>query len=303
MKHEPALDRTTRSERIQFHLSGPSVRLDPRIHAVRHDLADVSLAGILFAPHYAKAQAMVCAGDSAFVRGTNSGDAPAVTQLLHGETFHMLDVTGHWAWGFCDHDGYVGYVERTALALPGLAPDYQVSTIAAPVFAGPDIKTPVLRTLPRGSLLSGAAEGDFLAVPEGYVHVRHARPIDAKGDCIVTAAAAWIGQPYVWGGRGAGGIDCSGLVQMALATCGISAPRDSDQQREGVGSALPDDAALQRGDLIFFPGHVGIMTDGATLLHANAYHMAVVTEPLADVIARLAPAHEQPVLARRRIEA
>ena len=122
-------------------------------------------------------------------------------------------------------------------------------------------------------------------------------------DDWVAVALRYLGQPYVWGGRGHRGIDCSGLVQVALGQCGIATPRDTDLQREAIGAPLSGDTPLQRGDFVFFPGHVGIMTDGENLLHSNAHWMAVVVEPLADVIARLTESHAQPIIARRRIGA
>jgi cell wall-associated NlpC family hydrolase len=114
-------------------------------------------------------------------------------------------------------------------------------------------------------------------------------------------AESLIGMPYLWGGRGDGGVDCSGLVQIALAAKGIATPRDTDQQRTQIGHALPDEARLRRGDVIFFPGHVGLMVDEDRLVHANAHWMAVTIEPLAEVVARLAPHHDRPILARRRL--
>lgn len=289
------------SERIRFHLSGRSVKLDRRIHAVRDDLADVSLAGILFAPHYAKAKPMHCAVPGAFLRGRNAAGIPAVSQLLEGETFQMLDVTGPWAWGFCDHDGYVGYVERAALGTGPIAATHRIAAPLAPVFAEADIKSPVVRTLAIGSRIAGSVEGDFVLIEGGHVHVRHVAPADVPETDWVEVGLRYVGQPYVWGGRGHNGIDCSGLVQMALMQCGRPTPRDSDMQRDSIGEALDENAPLQRGDFVFFPGHVGIMVDSENMLHANAYWMTTLVEPLADVIARLKPAHEQPVLARRRI--
>ncbi len=289
--------------RICFRLKGRSIQLDKRVNAVRGDLADVSLAGLLFAPHYAKAQAMHCAKGAMFVRESASADAAAVTQLLHGEGFHLLDVTGGWAWGYCDHDGYVGYVEREALASGGFEATHRITARAAPVFAAADIKAPVRTMLSAGARIAGEVSGAFLLLADGgAVHLRHASPVGEHEADWVSAAERQLGQPYVWGGRGHDGIDCSGLVQLALGQAGICVPRDTDLQRDALGTAIADGEGLHRGDLVFFPGHVGIMTDGETLLHANAHWMSTVAEPLTDVIARLRPEHEQPVLARRRID-
>ncbi|WP_336959150.1 C40 family peptidase [Sphingobium aquiterrae] len=296
-KHTPL--RSTQPDRTRFRLTGPSVRLDNRIHAVRGDLADVSLAGLLFSAHYARAVEMNCVADSAMLRATPSVSAIATSQILHGESFHALDITTDWVWGFCGHDGYVGYVRREALDRREL-PQWRVKA-SAPVFSAADIKSPIVDFWPMGALCAGAQDGAFVTCAEGFVHLRHLAPIAALESDWVAVAMRYLGQPYVWGGRGHGGVDCSGLVQVALAACGIAAPRDTDLQREGIGAPLPDDAPLRRGDLVFFPGHVGMMADGDTLLHANAHWMATVVEPLADVVARLEPAHEQPILARRRI--
>jgi len=275
--------------------------LDRRINAVRGDLADISLAGVLFAPHYAKAQAMQCSANSAFLRASGAQDAPAVSQLLHGEIFHLLDVTGDWAWGFCDHDAYVGYIERTTLATHPAPATHRVISRSAPAFADANIKSPVIAQLAAGALVSGEMEGDFLATSKGYLHTRHIISSSDTRPDWVSVAETQIGQPYVWGGRGAGGIDCSGLVQLAFGQAGVKVPRDSDMQRESIGEDIPADMPLQRGDLLFFPGHVGIMVDGENMLHANAHWMSTIVEPLADIVTRLAVNHEKPVLARRRI--
>ncbi|WP_088184339.1 C40 family peptidase [Sphingobium sp. Z007] len=296
------LQRNGPPERTRFELDGRSVALDRRIHAARGDLADLSLAGVLFSAHYARAVPLTCVAAGTAVTSAPTPTAEAVSELLRGETFHALDVMTDWAWGFCGHDGYVGYIRRDALDVAE-TPSHRIIVESAPLFSAADIKSPIADYWPGGALFSGEVQGGFVACAEGYIHVRHAEPIDTRPDDWVCVAERYLGQPYVWGGRGHRGIDCSGLVQAALGQAGISAPRDTDLQCEGIGMPIDGDAALQRGDLIFFPGHVGIMTDAKTLLHANAHWMAVVKEPLADVVARLADAHAQPIIARRRISA
>jgi cell wall-associated NlpC family hydrolase len=221
---------------------------------------------------------------------------------VHGEGFALIDKAGGWAWGRCVHDDYVGYVPADALG-PAQAPTHRVTAPLALVFSNPDIKAPVAARRAIGARVAGSTEGDFLRVADGYIHMRHIAALDEAADDPVAVAQTLLGSPYRWGGRGADGVDCSGLIQRALELCGIGAPRDSDMQRDQLGRLLGDDEAPQRGDLVFFPGHVGFMFDAERLLHANAYWMQTVIEPLGDVIARLKPTHEQPVVARKRIGA
>lgn len=264
-------------------------------------MADVALAGRLFAPHYAAPLPRTCGLTAAPIRGADDPLSSATSELLPGEGFAVLDLSDGWAWGYSLHDHYVGYVRAEALGDPEPAPEHVVDAPSAPLFAAPDIKSPVRALLPMGSRLYGAVEGGFLAIDSGFVHARHVRPAADRAGDPVAVAEALLGTPYVWGGRGGHGIDCSGLVQLALSLCGIAAPRDSDQQRETLGTCLPDDAPACRGDLVFFPGHVGLMADGERLIHANAHWMAVTMEPLSEVCARLATDHVRPILARRRL--
>lgn len=234
------------------------------------------------------------------MRSSPSIDAPAVSELLHGEIFAVVDCSGDWAWGYGRHDGYVGYVPLDSIGLP-IKATHVVDVPAALVFAAPDIKAPVVARLPMGArLASSEAEGAFLRTSAGLIHTRHIRAIDEHAPDFVTVAGRLAGVPYRWGGRSGDGIDCSGLVQLSLALAGVKAPRDSDQQSV-LGEAVPERSALRRGDLVFLPGHVGIMADDTHLLHANAHWMAVVTEPLADVLAR--QAEGRGITAMRRLKA
>jgi hypothetical protein len=285
----------------RFRLTGPSVRLDPRIHAVRRDIADISLADCVFAPHYARAYEHCCIGSSSMLHDRPDASAAAVSQLLRGETFAVIDAEGGWAWGYGGHDRYVGYVREDALG-PVEASDHVVSARVALVFADADIKSAVMARWPLGSRFSGQPAGDFVAAAEGFVHARHVRALDAPDRDPVAVAERLLGAPYLWGGRGGGGIDCSGLVQLALGMCGHTVPRDTDLQRAAIGREIAANEVLRRGDLIFFPGHVGMMVDANRMIHANAFWMAVTIEPLAEVVARLASSFAEPIVSRRRIE-
>lgn len=287
------------SDRKRVRLDNVSQPYDARVHAIRPDLADVALAGLYFAPHYAAPVPRGVAAPSVPLRAAPDAEAQAVSELLHGETFNMLDSRSGWAWGYCGHDHYVGYVPMDALGEPVAAT--HVTTAAAPLFAAADIKSPIRALLPASARLAGTVEGAFLPTEAGFVHLRHVRALaDAPSDWVAVAERH-LGAPYVWGGRGGLGYDCSGLTQTALAACGIAAPRDTDQQAAAVGALLDDHAELRRGDIVFFPGHVGLMADAGRLLHANAYWMAVTIEPLDDVVARLADKHERPITAIKRV--
>lgn len=220
------------------------------------------------------------------------------TQLLWGEAFEVAELRDGIAWGQAPRDGYVGFVEAAALADPGPAPTHAVAVPLTHLYPAPDVKAPPLAALPHGAPVAVAALGDrFAETPEGFVPARHLS--DRPAPDPVTVAEAFLHAPYLWGGRTVMGIDCSGLVQQALRAAGVPAPRDSDMQA-GFGLAIPEGAPLRRGDLICWKGHVGIMQDASRLLHANAFHMQVVSEALAEAVARIAAAGGGPVTARRR---
>ena len=248
-------------------------------------MADIALADRVFAPHYAKPLLHGCLGAAVAMRAAPSHDATAVSELLRGEGFAVVDSSGDWAWGYSVHDGYVGYVPVDRVGA-FVEPTHIVSSPAALIFADGSIKAPVVEHLPMGARVAVLeSEGAFHRIEDGFVHDRHVSPLDRTEIDHVAVAARLTGVPYRWGGRSGDGIDCSGLVQLALAFAGIPAPRDSDQQ-QALGRALSASDPLRRGDLVFLPGHVGIMADETHLLHANAFWMQVVTEPLADVVAR-----------------
>jgi cell wall-associated NlpC family hydrolase len=220
-------------------------------------------------------------------------DAPLATEALKGErvTIYDADAEG-WAWGQLQADGYVGWLPANALVPPGAVPTHKVTALRTFAFSEPSIKLPPLEALPLGATLAVARIADRMAVTQSgaYVPAAHLKPIGDNEADFVAVAERFMGVPYLWGGKTALGLDCSGLVQIALAACGIPCPRDSDMQEHALGISVlgaADRSDLKRGDLVFWKGHVGIVRDGLNLLHANAFHMAVATEPIADAVARV----------------
>lgn len=277
-------------DRPTFALTGPSRALDHRQNAARRDLADIAVAGQWFAPHYAEPEPKSCGLAGADILSADNKGA-RISQLLPGEGFAMLERSGDWAWGYCAHDGYVGYVRADALMQPAEA-SHVVSTASALMFAEPTSRAPVIAVLPIASRLSGHEDDGFLRTEHGFVAMQQVRPIGAPVADPVAAAERLIDTPYLWGGRGIGGIDCSGLVQVAFGLAGIALPRDSDQQ-VGAGSAA--DGPLRRGDLLFWSDHVILLTGEEAAIHASGHWMRTAVEPLADIVARLG----EPVAKRR----
>lgn len=265
---------------------------DPRLTLARPDLADIALAGQVEAARFAEPQARRVARPVAPLRRRPAFDASLDTEALLGEAVRVLDEDGEgWAFVQLVRDLYVGYLPGDALASTGAAPTHKVAAFSTFVFPGPDIKLPPLETLPFGARLAvRGVEGRFAATDRGFLFAAHLSPLDTREEDFVAVAARFLGVPYLWGGRSSFGLDCSGLVQTALAAAGIEAPRDSDQQEVALGRPIPLEGPFQRGDLLFWPGHVALVEDGATLLHANAFHMQVAREPLGPALARVAAA-------------
>lgn len=274
-------------------LFGKSVALDRRSYIVRDDLADAALARQIMVPRYAEAVQRQCVVAIAMICASPGGRASSA--LLFGEHFEVFEFANGWAWGRGLQDGYVGYVPAQALGLVGLSATHRVSVASALVFSEPDIKSPVNMQLAFNARFVASSQDErFLTISEGFIHVRHARKIGERWDDMLTAAEIFLGSPYLWGGRTPMGVDCSGLVQAAMFAAGLACPRDSDQQLQALGEPV-DFAARTRGDLLIWPGHIGILVEDDRLLHANAFWMRTVTEPVADAIARVAT---QPQLRR-----
>ena len=262
---------------------------DPRITPARPDLAAKHLEGKVAAARFVEGQEREVIDAQAPVRRAPRPDAEQMTEALMGErvTVYELDDEG-WAWGQLEADGYVGYMPASALIAPRAAPTHRVAALRTLAFPGPSIKLPPVATPPLGARLSVLREQERFAVATiGYVPAGHLAPRDRAETDFVAVAERFLGTPYLWGGKTNLGLDCSALVQVALNACGIACPRDSDMQERAVGALVTSLSTLERGDLVFWRGHVAIVRDASTLLHANAFAMAVTIEPITAALARI----------------
>ena len=258
----------------------------------RPDLAAKYLEGKVEAKRFVTGEEFEISDAIAPVRCAPSPDAELSTQALKGERATIYDRNGEgWAWGQLNSDGYVGWLPDRALAKPAGKPTHKVTGLRTFAFPGPSIKLPPVETLVMGAMIDVTRdEGSFVVTRESwYLPRRHVGPIDSRAADFVAIAEQFTGTPYLWGGKSSLGVDCSGLVQVSLNAAGTGCPRDSDMQQDGLGRALDSREArkLRRGDLIFWKGHVAIVRDADTIVHANAHHMATVIENTSEAITRI----------------
>ncbi len=262
--------------------------LDPRLYPYRPDLAGEHLQGRVKATRFvAGAHRQVGPGVAA-LRRDPTADGELVSQLLGGELVTLYDEADGWAWVQNQTDGYVGYTPASALSAELRRPTHVIKVLRSFVYAEADMKAPPLDALAMSGTVAVTGEaGDFCRLAGGgWVYGRHLARLDEPAPDHVATALEFLGAPYLWGGKTSPGLDCSALVQVALHRAGVACPRDSDMQAEGLGQARPADAPPQRGDLVFFEGHVAIALDSWRILHATAHDMLVAIEPLAELVDR-----------------
>lgn len=276
---------------------------DPRITPARPDLAAAHLRGQIEAARFVEGKAYQAHLAAVAIRRAPDGAAMQEDQLLFGELFTVYEEQRGWGWGQSEQDGYVGYVEMAALSAPPIASTHRICALRTYAFSAPDLKSAPLLLLSLNAKAQleriDASYGKLART--GWVPLRHLAPLESKAADWVEVAERFVGAPYFWGGRESLGLDCSGLLQTALEAAGIKAPRDADML-ECLGNPLPLQLdVLQRGDMVFWKGHCGVMRDATHLLHANAFHMQTAIEPLADAAQRIA-ALAGPIRAIKRLE-
>ena len=257
-------------------------RLDPRVNAYRTDLADARLEGRVDAARFVAGEPARIATGTVSMREAPFEEARQGSELLYGERVAVFERRQGWAWVRNETDGYVGYVREECLgAAETVAPSHRVVALRSYLFDAPDLKT-----IPRAvvhltcQVTVTDRHGDWARVADdGWLWAMHLAPLGEVERDPVAVARRFMGAPYAWGGRSTTGLDCSALVQLSLAACGIDCPRDSDMQETSVGTLVPSLDEARPGDLFYWPGHVAFLVEGGRILHANGHHMAVAEEP------------------------
>ncbi len=278
--------------------------MDPRITPYRKDLAADFLEGQVDAARFVPGTRIQVCEPVADIRRAPVPDAALDSQALLGEYFKAYEISGEgWAWGQLETEGYVGYVPTSALTNNIKEPTHKICARTSFTYPIPGIKSQPVQHIPFGAaVVVEQSEGEFSRLTDGrFIWNRHICDIGTYDTDFVAVCEAMTGTPYLWGGTSAWGFDCSGLIYTGLKAAGIKAPRDSDMLEAGFGEDLGafGNQTFQRGDLIFWKGHIGVMTDEETLLHANGYHMSVVSEPLSEAVTRIAYLYAMPTSCRR----
>lgn len=287
--------------------AAPAPPPDPRVNPYRDDIAAESLRGKVAAARFVAGETRRVRIPHAALMTKPDRGALQGSELLHGEAFTVYEERDGWAWGQCADDGYVGYVAAKALAIGGPEPTHWVTAARSLVFPDGKGEYPAARGYSlRARVAVEGEDGDYARLAGGgWMFARHLAPLAETRPDFLATARLFLGTPYLWGGRGGLGIDCSGLIQIAMAAAGVGCPRDSDMQRDGLGEDLgvpADPAALAAGDVVFFPGHVGFCLGGGRFLHASSFDMMVSVHPLADVLARVRARHGEDILKVRRVK-
>lgn len=270
---------------------------DKRLTPARPDLAAAHLKGQVEAARFVEGESCSVIRGRASLRAQPSDGAAQDSELLRGESVSVYERKNGWAWVQAKLDSYVGYVRESALG-PAAAVDARVILLLTPLLSSADATSALCDLLPLNALMArGKPEGNFIETPGGFVHAGALAPFAQAETDFVAVAEQFLGVPYVWGGKTFQGLDCSGLIQTSLQAAGVLAPRDTDMMEQSLGRVITGER-VKRGDLIFWKGHVGVMRDGETLLHANAAFMQVTSEPLATAMERIG----RPVTTIKRIE-
>ncbi|WP_435230133.1 NlpC/P60 family protein [Pseudopelagicola sp. nBUS_20] len=233
-------------------------------------------------------------------------------ELAFGETFDCLSIADGFAFGSAARDGYVGYVQADQISKNFLKPTHRVVAQSyrrhtpALKASSPPYHMPIGARVAVREVYHDHCDWAEIDLPTAdstvnngcaYMPMQHLQALVPAAYDAVSEAERYLGVPYLWAGNSGFGIDCSGLVQAALLACGKSCPGDSDQQETDFPNAS---GPYQPGDLLFWEGHVALVSNPSTLIHASAHHMSVIHEPIIAALDRIQSQGGGPLTAHKR---
>ena len=221
------------------------------------------------------------------MRSEPSHRADQVSQLLFGERAEIQEVNNKdWAKISCAWDEYEGWCKLSQLKVVQKKEYRKDAKYLSGSHIGKLVMPEGEMLLPLGSELMSMKGGNLVPVNEPgkfkgkKLNIKKAVP---DGDALKAAAVKYLHSPYLWGGRSAAGIDCSGFTQMVYKLCNHKILRDASQQAE-AGVLVDFLQHGQCGDLAFFDekdgkiNHVGMLLDNQTIIHATETSGRVVID-------------------------
>ena len=273
--------------------------MDPRLTPANQNVACSSLRGQIEHTNFVEGQNYQVNVPFVDLLGAPGGERNR--QLIYGSKVKYFGETDGWAFIQNTYDDYVGYVPQETISLD-TNKTHIVSAPLSHVFSEPNIKAKNIATLPLTAKVSGKkVENGFLETELGWIPIRHLQLKTKFATNPVEVAKLFLNSPYLWGGNTSLGIDCSGLIQVSMSLCGLRCPGDSDQQLAKLGQNIDIDTTQEKGDILFWKGHVALALNARQVLHANAYHMSTVIEELSEAVIRIKNQEGNDIIARKRL--
>ena len=259
--------------------------MDPRLTPANQNVACSSLRGQIEHTNFVEGQNYQVNVPFVDLLGAPGGERNR--QLIYGSKVKYFGETDGWAFIQNTYDDYVGYVPQETINLD-TNKTHIVSAPLSHVFSEPNIKAENIETLPLTAKVSGkTVENGFLETELGWIPVRQVQLKTKFATNPVEVAKLFLNSPYLWGGNTSLGIDCSGLVQVSMLLCGLSCPGDSDQQLAELGQNIDVDTTQEKGDILFWKGHVAICINSKQLIHAYGPEKKVLIMPIIKTIRRI----------------
>ncbi len=201
------------------------------------------------------------------------------TQLLFGEVVEIIETKGNWTKVKNFSDKYEGWVDNNNfiyLDENELTYYLQNKVVVTNILTLAKNSKNETFLLPGGSLLPyyDPLNQTFMIKNNIFYLEQPVTSYQPTSENIILLAKQYHHAPYLWGGKTALGIDCSGLSQVVFKMCGIQLPRNADQQSE-KGTLVQFIENAQPGDLLFFDNeegkiiHVGIYMGNNKIIHAS----------------------------------